>query len=321
MDCIEVCTGAGGEALGLEQAGFRHKVLVELDHNACNTIRINRPLWNVLECDIAEFNANEFMNIDLIAGGLPCPPFSVAGKQLGPNDERNLFPEMIRLVNECHPKAIMIENVRGLLDKVFDDYRSFINKQIETLGYKLEWRLLNASDYGVPQLRPRILLVALKEEYFRYFNWPEPVINSKTVGDVLYKEMASRGWKEVNLWRERAKTIAPTIVGGSKKHGGPDLGPSRARKAWAKLGVDGYGIAEEPPGPDFEGMPRLTVKMAALIQGFPEEWIITGKRTPAYRQVGNAFPPQVSKAVGTSIAEAIEAYESSLTRRQSYGEA
>jgi DNA (cytosine-5)-methyltransferase 1 len=105
----------------------------------------------------------------------------------------------------------------------------------------------------------------------------------------------------VQHWRQQADNIAPTIVGGSKKHGGPDLGPTRAKRAWASLGVDGMGIANEPPEPDFVGMPKLTVEMVAKIQGFPNEWHFTGKKTPAYRQVGNAFPPPVAQAVATEI--------------------
>lgn len=307
LTSIEICAGAGGQALGLEQAGFRHLALIENDHHACNTLRTNRPSWNVLEMDIKDFSAKEYYGIDLLAGGVPCPPFSKAGQQLGENDERNLFPEVIRLVRECQPKAVMIENVRGLLDAVFDDYRAFITKEIESAGYKGFWKFLNASDYVVPQLRPRTIFVALRHEFVDTFSWPCPYpIPAPTVGEVLYKEMAKLGWKGADEWKRLANRIAPTLVGGSKKHGGPDLGPTRAKQAWAELGVDGSCLAYEPPHKDFEGMPRLTVPMTAILQGFPEDWIITGKKTPAYRQVGNAFPPPVAKAVGESIARALQ---------------
>lgn len=307
---IEICAGAGGQALGLEQAGFQHLVLVEIDEHACDTLRYNRPNWNVIQCDVRNFSAKNYVGIDLLAGGVPCPPFSVAGKRLGHQDERDLFPEMIRLVSECLPKAVMIENVRGLLDPVFDEYRNYIQTQIESMGYHGSWRLLNACDFGVPQLRPRVIFVALRKEYSPYFSWPTPTLQpAPTVGEVLYREMASRGWKGAVAWKEKANGIAPTLVGGSKKHGGPDLGPTRARRAWKALGVDGRSVAEEPPGPDFEGMPRLTVRMAALLQGFPEDWHITGRKTQAYRQVGNAFPPPVAKAVGEAIIRALSAGE------------
>lgn len=302
LTSLELCAGGGGQALGLEQAGFDHVGLVEIDRPCCDTLRLNRPKWNVLEEDLEQFDGRPFKGIDLLAGGLPCPPFSVAGKQLGRADERNLFPAAIRLVDEIRPRAVIIENVRGLLDAIFEDYRTYVSGQIEKLGYRTCWKLLNASDFGVPQLRPRVVFVALRKNLFDSFSWPEPSKEqAPTVGDTLYDLMASRGWRGAAAWRKRANEIAPTIVGGSKKHGGPDLGPTRARKAWAALGVDGLVIAEEPPARDFVGMPRLTVKMVARIQGFPDEWEFSGRKTSAYRQVGNAFPPPVACAVAGQI--------------------
>ncbi|MCP1309252.1 DNA cytosine methyltransferase [Paenibacillus tyrfis] len=311
LTSLEICAGAGGQAIGLEQAGFEHLALVEIDENACNTLRTNRPSWNVVPEDLRNFSAKPFKgSIDLLAGGPPCQPFSTGGNQLGELDERNLMPEVPRLVKECSPNAIMIENVAGLMSSTFDEYRNTLTTIIEKLGYKGEWRLFNSSDFGVPQLRPRVVFVALKKKYWKHFAWPVPIPEqAPTVGDVLYEEMASNGWLGVDAWREQANVIAPTLVGGSKKHGGPDLGPTRAKRAWANLGVDGGGVANEPPSADFVGMPKLTVKMTALLQGFPEDWIITGRKTAAYRQVGNAFPPPVAKAVGAQIYKAISAAE------------
>lgn len=316
LTSLEICAGAGGQALGLEQAGFHHIGLVEIDRKACITLRENRPHWNVLEMDLRDFAAHDYAGVDLLAGGVPCPPFSIAGKQLGENDERNLFDEALRLVAECMPKAVMIENVRGLLGKSFDDYRERVGKFLKKLGYEVFWKLLNASDYGVSQLRPRAILVALQAKYADYFDWP-PVSDEMppTVGELLYEEMAEHGWQDANAWKEKASDIAPTLVGGSKKHGGPDLGPTRARRAWAKLGVDGRKLAKEPPARDFTGMPNLTVKMAALLQGFPSEWEFVGSKTATYRQVGNAFPPPVAKAVGMAIAEALNMKEKKQRKR------
>jgi DNA (cytosine-5)-methyltransferase 1 len=127
------------------------------------------------------------------------------------------------------------------------------------------------------------------------------------IGEVLYDLMASRGWRGAARWAENAKGIAPTIVGGSKLHGGPDLGPTRAKRAWAELGVDGHGIADLPPDSAFplDGKPKLTVRMAARLQGFPDSWNIIGRKTSAYRQVGNAFPPPVAQAVGLVVRNAL----------------
>lgn len=310
LSSVELCAGAGGQALGLEKAGFGHEALVEIDSACCQTLRLNRPQWVVHEEDLRVFKerANAFSGIDLLAGGLPCPPFSVAGKQLGPADERNLFPDALDMIATAKPRAVMIENVRGFLDAVFRDYREGLKRQLQLMGYTVDWRLLNASHFGVPQLRPRVVIVAIREPQAEHFEWPEEQHrNPPTVGDTLYDLMAANGWQGADEWRQRADEIAPTIVGGSKKHGGPDLGPSRAKLAWASLGVNGHTIADHAPASDFCGMPRLTVRMVARLQGFPDDWQFTGKKTSAYRQVGNAFPAPVAGAVATQIRLALEA--------------
>ncbi|MGD9471284.1 MAG: DNA cytosine methyltransferase [Novosphingobium sp.] len=306
MQSIEFCAGAGGQALGLENAGFNHAALVEIENDFCKTLRLNRPHWDVRCADMNEFEGREFIGVDLLAGGLPCPPFSIAGKQLGQMDERNLFPAAIRLVDEIKPKAVMIENVRGFLSPVFEEYRLHLKSDLKKLGYTVDWRLLNASDFGVPQLRPRVVIVALRTEFVDAFDWPEvSPHNPPTVGEVLKDMMAVNGWAGAERWAAQANDIAPTIVGGSKKHGGPDLGPTRARKAWAAMGVEGRTIAEDAPMQDFCGMPRLTVNMVARLQGFPTEWQFYGRKTTAYRQVGNAFPPPVAQAVARNLRVAL----------------
>lgn len=307
LESVEICAGAGGQAFGLEQAGFSHLALVENDAAACETLRTNRPKWNTLEGDLKLFSGVQYRGIDLLAGGVPCPPFTTAGKQLGSADERDLFPEALRLVEETDPKAVMLENVQGFAKEKFTDYREQILQFFENHGYVADYRVLRASDYGVPQLRPRFILVAIKRAYAKYFVWPEPTKKRTTVGEVLYGLMAVNGWKGAKSWADRAGDIAPTLVGGSKKHGGADLGPTRAKQQWAKLGVDGKGLAADAPAKDFpaDGIPRLTVQMAARIQGFPEDWVFAGKKTAAYRQVGNAFPPPVAAAVGKQIHNAL----------------
>ncbi len=188
------------------------------------------------------------------------------------------------------------------------DYRLHIRNQLQKLGYKTGWKLMNASDFGVPQLRPRVVFVGLRSEYASDFLWPEADSDPPLpVGQVLYDLMSQNGWLGAAAWRAAANEIAPTVVGGSHKHGGPDLGPTRARRAWAALGVDGLGIADEPPPRDFVGMPRLTVRMVARLQGFPDEWQFAGRKTPAYRQVGNAFPPPFARAVATNLRACLTA--------------
>lgn len=313
---VEICAGAGGQALGLEAAGFDHVALVENDVHACQTLRTNRPRWNVVEGDLREFSGSPFRGVELLAGGVPCPPFTVAGKQLGSADKRDLFPEALRLVEEINPSAVMLENVPGFAKSTFSDYRNSILGRLQALGYFADWRILNASDFGVPQLRPRCVLVALKAEFADFFVWPSIITEQVSVGESLFDLMNSCGWKGAKAWRKTANRVAPTIVGGSKLHGGPDLGPTRAKRQWAELGVDGGGVGNLPPDKDFpsDGMPKLTVRMAARIQGFPDEWEFSGKKTASYRQVGNAFPPPVAAAVGKMIRRALQKAKPSRTQ-------
>lgn len=323
LTSIELCAGAGGQALGLHNAGFQHDTLVEIDHHACQTLRSNNAIHDLGWGEIIQGGVEAFADekaecyagrVDLVAGGVPCPPFSKAGKQLGKNDERDLFPIALNIVSKVDPKAVMFENVAGLLESKFDDYRESISSNLSQMGYEPEWKLYNASDFGVPQLRPRVVLVALKREFARYFSWPERKIEPPTVGEALFDLMAENGWEGAEDWRQKANSIAPTLVGGSKKHGGPDLGPTRAREAWRKLFVNGSIIGNEAPlkgfknyrdKPEFEGMPLLTLRMAARIQGFPDWWEFCGAKTHAYRQVGNAFPPPFAEAIGKQIHQAL----------------
>ncbi|WP_435240540.1 DNA cytosine methyltransferase [Streptomyces cucumeris] len=345
---VEICAGAGGQAVGLHKAGFQHLALIEIDGYACATLELNvtgNPEWDgckVLKRDLTEFKVDELGlkkgDLDLLAGGVPCPPFSAAGKQLGENDERDLFPEMLRMVEALRPKAVMIENVRGLLEppEKFGRYRDEIEHRLSEAGYvKCYWKILEACDYGVPQLRPRAILVAMRKEYAEHFEWTEPETRPLlTMAEALapsmrkrYKDSGDPRWESFyKSWLKEARkgTVAPTLVGGSKKHGGADLGPTRAKEAWRKLGVCGMGVANEPedlkdPGRDLFGErgPKLTVTQAAIIQGFPANWKFAGRKTAAYRQVGNAFPPPVAQAVGEQIIAALEKGAKALAAAQS----
>lgn len=308
LTCVEICAGAGGQALGLDMAGFRHVALVEYEKEYCDVLKANRPEWNVICADVHDFDGTQYKGIDLLAGGVPCPPFSIASKQLGKDDDRDLFPEAIRLVKEIRPRAVMLENVRGFLDAKFDDYREYILRSIRDLDYTVSIKLLNACDYGVPQLRPRVVIVGIRNDEKGTFSYPPEHQNGnpKTVGETLKSLMGANGWDKVDDWAKAANKIAPTIVGGSKKHGGPDLGPVRSRRAWAELGVDGNGVANTAPAPNFQGMPKLTKEMIAVLQGFPPEWRFGKKKTAACRMIGNAFPPPVAKSVGIEIRRCLE---------------
>lgn len=377
LTSLEICAGAGGQAVGLHNAGFDHLALVEWDPHAVRTLKANVggwPGWNEERIEALEpMDVKEFLgskvhkslglkegDLDLLAGGVPCPPFSLAGKRLGKDDERDLFPAALRIIRDLLPKAVMIENVRGILEppEVFIDYRRDILAELRDLGYVIPeikthwsaarqdavmrqvWRRMDASDFGVPQLRPRAILVAIHEDVVSSsgaeFVWPTRLHGKQaTVVDELAESMEKRCRKFWNknkhgeLARDGERTgrlvyrdwlraaseaaaagrgVAPTLVGGSKKHGGADLGPTRAKRAWEALGVDAMGVANDPHECDPErdlfrdAGPMLTVDQAAAIQGFPEGWKFQGRKTARYRQVGNAFPPPVAEAVGRAIA-------------------
>jgi DNA (cytosine-5)-methyltransferase 1 len=312
---VEICAGAGGQSLGLELAGFGHDLSVELDANAAATLRHNRPYWKVAVGDVANpdvWSPADYAGVDLLAGGVPCPPFTIAGKQLGASDERDLFAWAIELCATVRPRALMLENVRGLSLPRFSAYRQHVLDRLAELGYAADWRLLQASDYGVPQLRPRFVLVAMRPADFAYFSWPEPrPEETSTVGETLLDLMAANGWRGATAWAAKANDIAPTIVGGSKKHGGADLGPTRAKRAWRELGVDALGVADAAPSAaaPVTLLPKLTCDMVARIQGWdgPEyRWEFTGRKTSNYRQIGNAFPPPVARAIGDQIRRALD---------------
>ena len=303
--CVEICAGAGGQALGLERAGFRHIALVEVEAKYCGVLKRNRPNWNVICSDVKNFDGRGYAGADLLAGGVPCPPFSVAGRQLGSDDERDLFPEALRLVVEIHPCAVMLKNVRGFMSRRFYSYRQRILHGLESQGYTVHIKLMDASRFGVPQKRLRVLIVAIRNDQNILFTFPEGSSDFVSVGESLRDMVSAGGWEGAERWAEKADKPAPAIVGGSKKHGGADLGPVRARKAWEQMGVDGRGVADNVPERGHTGMIRLTPRMLARLQGFPDEWHFTGKKTIDCRMIGNAFPPAAAEAVGTRIKECL----------------
>jgi DNA (cytosine-5)-methyltransferase 1 len=307
LTAVELCAGAGGQALGMELAGFHHGAVVEYEPQFCTTLRKNRPHWDVRQQDIRDIDGGALAGADVIAAGVPCPPFSVAGKQLGHEDDRDMFPAALRIVERAKPRAVLFENVPGLASARFETYRRKLIARLGSMGYQTDWKVIQAADFGVPQLRPRFVLVALRPSDAEHFCWPIGSDLRKNVGDTLRDLMAENSWHGAEAWAEGACGIAPTIVGGSKKHGGPDLGPTRAKRQWRTLGVDGMGIADSAPAPDapFDYVPRLTLRMVARLQSFPDEWNFTGGKTAAYRQIGNAFPPNVAKAVASAVRAAL----------------
>ncbi|WP_069172942.1 DNA cytosine methyltransferase [Streptomyces griseus] len=310
---LDVCAGAGGLALGLEQAGFDPVLLLDKKQVACETLRRNRPDWDVLQMDLLDFVPTEHpqtYDVDLLSAGPPRVKSSATAARTETDEERQLLEAAVLLAHAVQPRALLIENVPGLVEaEALAPLRDFIRQELEHLGYRLRWFVLNAADFGVPQDRKQGVLVALKERYFDLFRPPVPTVeNHVSVGSALRVSMAARGWAGAGAWADQASSVAPTLVGGSDNRGGADLGPTGTKKAWARIGVNGGSLADLVPGPDQDGssdMIKLTVPQTALLQGFPADWHLTGGKTLQYRQIGHASPPPVGKALGRAVADAL----------------
>lgn len=312
---MDVCAGAGGLALGLERAGFEPVLLLDRKPVACETLRLNRPSWNVLEMDLLDFVPDEYpdtYDVDLLSAGLPRVRSSATAARAETEEELRLLEAAVLLTHSVQPRALIVENVPGLVDAPeFGPTREFIRKELEHLGYRFTWFVLNAADFGVPQIRRQGVLVALKKRYFDAFRPPAPTVTDHVpVGRALLPSMAARGWSGANAWAARAVSVAPTLVGGSDNRGGADLGPTGTKRAWQRMGVNGGALADEVPGPDDapDAMIKLTDLQAALLQSFPPEWRFAGRKTARYRQIGHASPPPVGTALGRAVAAALGTY-------------
>ncbi|GAA2612078.1 DNA cytosine methyltransferase [Streptomyces axinellae] len=317
---IDICAGAGGLSLGLEHAGFEPVLLLDKMPVACDTLRMNRPMWQVLEADLLDFSPSrhqEIYDVDLLAAGLPRVKSSATVGRPHTEAELQLLETTVYLAHAVQPRALVIENVSGLAGAPgFESVRDLIRRELDHLGYRFLWFVLDAADFGVPQKRKQGLLVALKKRYFEAFHPPEPRVREHlSVGRALRRSMAAGGWRDADRWADQAIGVAPTLVGGSDRRGGADLGPSGTRKRWARMGVYGGSLANHVPGPDFtwapetgrDGMVRITTDQTAILQGFPPDWRFAGKKTARYRQIGHASPPPVGKALGLAIRAALGA--------------
>ncbi|WSP43544.1 DNA cytosine methyltransferase [Streptomyces sp. NBC_01244] len=309
---MEICAGSGAQALGLEQAGFDPVVLIDSKADACFTIDLNRPHWDVLCMDLADFRPKErpeCIGVDLLSGGLPRVKSSASAGRAEDGEELRVLLAAVELVGEIRPKAVLLENLMDLVESpYFAADREWIEGRLAELGYGAGWKVLNASAFGVPQNRGSGFLVALRNEYFHRFSWPQPDGSEPpTLGDVLGPSMAANGWSGAEAWIKGAGRIAPALVGGSDRRGGADLGPTGSKNAWAALGVNGSSLGDDVPDADFpaDGVPRLTVDQAATVQSIPEDWRFFGGKTSRYRQIGHAMPPPLAHAVGGAIAAAL----------------
>lgn len=346
LTVLELCAGGGGQAIGLHAAGFRHVGLVEWEPEACATILRNRPDWPVINADLREVDYTPFHGVDLLAGGVPCQPFGTGGLGLGREDERDMFPEAVRIIGQVRPKAIMLENVTGLFNTRHLPYRLQILETLSKLGYECEWRMIEGPQFGMAQRRRRTILIGLQRGTMHRFRWPEPLEAApKTVGETLVDLMAANGWPHAEDWARKANRYCNTLTGGSDKKTNCDYAMPHSEGPWHALAIDPHDVALEAPSydsrpaghpgaaGDAHTFPQLTLRMLARLQGFPDEWSFapprdwkpengldsrndmpTMRNQPAFRQITNAFPSPLARVLGIRIKRALTGYGSDLAQ-------
>ncbi|MHC6628132.1 DNA cytosine methyltransferase [Streptomyces globosus] len=315
---LDVCSGAGGLALGLEQSGFDPVMLLDNRDVACETLRLNRPQWHVLQTDLMAFDPSDHprtYDVDLLSAGLPRVRATASVQRKDNENEVRLLQATTWLLHGVRPRAVLIENVPHLARRPdYQPLRDHIAEELDHLGYRHRWLVLDAADFGVPQVRMQGIMVAFRGDVMDAFTVPEPTVaEPRTVGEALAVSMASRGWPDAARWARQANEPARTLVGGSWNRGGADLGPRGTKQAWARMGVDGGTVADRVPDASFvwdpnlgrKGMVALTTDQAAALQGFPHSWAFAGRKTARYRQIGHASPPPVAHALGLAIAAAL----------------
>lgn len=338
---MELFAGAGGLALGLAEAGFSHILLNEFDHDACETLRRNFGDANVIEGDVHGIDFTPYKGkVDLLSGGFPCQAFSYAGNQRGFDDARGtLFFELARAIRETRPKVFLGENVKGLLSH--DGGRTFkvISQIIDDLGYRLvPPRVLKAVMYKVPQKRERIFLVGIRKDLADKadFHWPSPYHKVMTLRDTFYKgELYDRDVPESTGQKypaRKAEILAQVPMGGNWRDLSEDL-QKEYMKGSFYLGGGKTGMArrlslDEPSltltcAPAQKQTERchpietrpLTVREYARIQTFPDSWEFTGSETSQYKQIGNAVPVNLAKAMGRSLIRLLNDIEKTETAK------
>ncbi len=332
--CIELFAGAGGLALGLEQAGFEEIGLVEFDHTACETLRINRPNWNVLEEDVIEVSKRDLLKefklkkgeLDLLSGGYPCQAFSYAGKKLGLDDVRGtMFYYYAEFIKQLQPKMFLAENVKGLTTHDGGKTIGTMVNVFKDLGYAVEWQVLNAWDYGVAEKRQRVVIIGIRNDLKEKvkFEYPTPHEYKPVLRDVLKNVPDSIGAK----YPESKKKVFDLVPPGGYWKDLPDDVAREYMKSCYFMGGGRTGIArrlswDEPSltltcspmmkqtdrcHPD-ESRP-FTTREYARIQSFPDEWQFAGKMNDIYKQIGNAVPVNLAKCVGIEIMNALNGGE------------
>jgi DNA (cytosine-5)-methyltransferase 1 len=341
-NCIELFAGAGGLALGLEQAGFKTELLNDIDRHACATLKFNRPDWNVVEGDVSHVNFSRYKGkIDLLSGGFPCQAFSYAGKKLGFEDTRGtLFYEFGRALSECEPKVFLVENVKGLASHDNGRTLQTIRDVLTGLGYTLiEPRVFQAIFYRVPQKRERLIIVGIRNDLYNeaQFKWPSPYKRIMTLKNALKKGKLynndvpeSEGQKypkrkaeilsyvpQGGYWRDLPDELQREYMQKSYFLGGGKTGMAR-RLSWDEpsLTLTCAPAQKQTERCHPEENRPLTIREYARIQTFPDNWSFSGSSTNQYRQIGNAVPVNLAFSIGKSLVSLLNSLEETEKRKK-----
>lgn len=314
--CIDLFSGAGGLALGLEKVGFKHLALIDINKDCCETLRINRPYWNIINLDIEKVSL-DFRDVDLICGGPPCQPFSIIGKKLSFGDPRaRTFFSFFHLVRNVRPKMILIENVKNLLK--IDNCHTFfkIINWFSEAGYKCNYEILNANCFEVPQNRERLFIIGIRNDFYKKeFEFPVGEYELITLRKALKDVPLSEGRQytankkavmdlvpEGGCWRDLPEKVAKDYIKNANLQKGGNTGIAK-RLSWDKasptLLCSATQKLSEKCHPS-ETRP-LTVREYARIQTFPDDWEFYGSLSSKYRQIGNAVPVNLAQSIGFSI--------------------
>ncbi|MCB0803217.1 MAG: DNA (cytosine-5-)-methyltransferase [Flavobacteriales bacterium] len=331
---LELFAGAGGLAIGLESAGLKCAALNEIDKWACQTLKNNRPNWNVLEGDIRNFNFDEYKDkIDIVTGGFPCQAFSYAGKRLGLNDARGtLFYEFARVVKEVNPAICIGENVRGLLSHENGKTLQGMISILDEIGYHvMPVKVLKAIHYRVPQKRERLILVGVRKDIPLSYEYPKPHKKIYNLEDALkkgelfkndvpksdgatYPESKKAVLDMVppkGYWRDLPIDVQKEYMGGSFFLGGGKTGMAR-RIGWDEpsLTLTCSPAQKQTERCHPEETRPFTVREYARIQTFPDQWKFAGSVAQQYKQIGNAVPVNLGQEIGYSLIEFLNKYYS-----------
>lgn len=324
VTAIELFAGAGGLALGLEQAGISTLEYIEFDKACCETLKKNRPDWNVICDDIHSVDFTEYKDrIDIVTGGFPCQAFSYAGKKLGFEDTRGtLFHEYARCVQQVRPKMFLAENVRGLVSHDKGRTLQTIIEVLESLGYSIQYKILNAAYYGVGQKRERIVIIGIRNDLLIDFSFPIPDEKMTTLRQALKdcpvsqgEEYSEKKKKVLELvpaggcWVDLPEDIAKSYMGKSYYSGGGRRGMAR-RISWDEpcLTLTCSPSQKQTERCHPEKTRPFTVREYARIQSFPDDWKFCGGIGDQYKQIGNAVPVEMARRIGIQLKESILEY-------------